>query len=100
MDGVRIRLADGTVFEGGTAGLSGGSLWLYVSGDSMPALAAVFCDDWKTNRIVFEYGEMAERYEGYTDCRVISIEDNGRASVCMKKPAAEANNQTEAADEQ
>lgn len=101
MDGVRIILADGTVFEGGTAGLSGaGSLWLYVSGDSMAVMAATFCDDWKTKTVVFEYGEMRDRYEGYTDCRTITLGDDGRASVCLRKPAVTATNQTEAADGQ
>ena len=81
--GQRIRFQDGTTIEGGGVGYSDGRLWCYFNGYTMAEAAALFFDENKTEVIVFEYGEMSDRYEGYTICKVLSTDRDGNISVCM-----------------
>ena len=80
----KLILNDGTVIENGEAGFSQGFLWLFLPGYTMQQAAAVAFDQNKTAVIVFEYGEMEDRYEGYTNCTSIS-ENDGQANVCLVK---------------
>ena len=80
----KLILNDGTVIEGGEAGYSQGFLWLFLPGYTMQQAAAIAFDKNKTAVIVFEYGEMEDRYEGYTNCTSIS-ENDGQANVCLEK---------------
>lgn len=83
--GQRIILADGTRIENGTAGLADGFLWCWFGGMTLPEAAALFLDPAKTNLITFEYGEMVDSYEGYTNCTNLSAGADGQISVCMTK---------------
>lgn len=83
--GQRLILADRTVIEDGTAGLANGFLWCWFSGMTLPEAAALFLDPAKTNLITFEYGEMVDSYEGYTNCTNLSAGADGQISVCMTK---------------
>lgn len=85
MDGQRLLLMDGTTIDGGTAGYASGFLWCWFTGYTLQEAAQIFFDPTKTGRIVFQFGEMSETYEGYTNCTSISIDIDGRVSVCMKK---------------
>lgn len=85
MKGIRLILNDGTVIENGRAGYAEGCLWCYITGYTMMQAAALFLDAEKTARIVFQYGEMQDEYEGYTNCVNIQIDVDGEVSVCMKK---------------
>lgn len=85
MDGQRITLYDGTIIDGGSAGLSSGFLWLYLPGFTIQQAAAIALDPNKIQSIVFEYGEMTDTYTGYTVCTNIS-ESDGQASVCLTQP--------------
>lgn len=76
---------DGTTIENGEAGYSGGFLWLYIVGMTLPAVAAIAFDPAKTGHIVFQYGEMQDEYDGFTVCTDLSIDNDGRVSVCMVK---------------
>lgn len=80
----KLILNDGTVIENGEAGYSQGFLWLFLPGYTMQQAAAIAFDTNKTAVIVFEYGEMEDRYEGYTNCTSLS-ENDGQANVCLKK---------------
>ena len=84
---MRLILNDGTVIEGGEAGLSSnGNLWLWFTGYSIMQAAMMFFDPEKTNRITFNQpGDVNTVYEGYTNCTSISIENNGQLSVCLKR---------------
>ena len=84
--GRRLMLNDGTTIENGEAGFASGYLWLWVPGMTLPEAAALFLDPGKTEKIVFEYGDMEDTYEGYTMCTHLSTTD-GTLSVCMKKGA-------------
>lgn len=83
--GRRLILADGTVIENGEAGYADGFLWLWFSGMTMQEAAGIFFDPEKTAVIVFEYGEMSDTYEDFTNCRSISVSADGLISVCMTK---------------
>lgn len=81
---MRLILNDGTVIDGGRAGYAAGCLWLYFAGTIQQA-AAIFLDPAKTARIVFEYGEMEDVHEGFTNCTSINCDIDGNISVCMTR---------------
>lgn len=85
MTGRRLILNDGTILENCEAGLTPTSLWLYLKGVPIQEATFTFYDDSKTAKIVFQYGEMQDVYEGYTDCSIIKENEVGDVSVCMKK---------------
>lgn len=85
MEGQRLILTDGTEIENGRAGYAQGFLWLYFSGYTMQEAAMMFFDTGKTSRIVFQYGEMEDAYEGFTVCRNLMIDTDGEISVCMTR---------------
>ena len=85
MEGRRIILNDGTRLEGGEAGYSQGFLWIYLHGMTMMQAAMLFLNPEKTAKIVFQYGEMQDEYEGYTSCININIDVDGRLSVCLTR---------------
>ena len=58
--GLRIILADGSVYENATAGYAEGILTVFLrTVMTMQEAATVFFDTGKTATIVFEYGEKA-----------------------------------------
>lgn len=85
--GRRLILADGTTIENGEAGYAEGFLWCYFSGMTLTDAAAIFLDAEKTARIRFEYGEMADEYEGFTTVRVMRTDADGEVSICLEKGA-------------
>ena len=85
MEGRRLVLNDGTTIENGEAGLFNNHLWLYITGMTLSAVAGLFFDPSKTARIVFQYGDMEDVYTGYVNCTDLSINNDGRVSVCMEK---------------
>lgn len=85
MEGRRLILMDGTEIDGGEAGYAGGLLWLYFSGMTLAEAAGIFFDPEKTGVIRFQYGEMEDTYEGFTECRTLMTDAEGKISVCMAK---------------
>lgn len=85
MEGKRLILNDETVIEDGQAGYSQGFLWLYFTGYTMPEAGAIFFDPLKTDKIIFQYGEMEDVYEHFTSCTNLMIDSDGLISVCMTK---------------
>lgn len=83
--GQRLILNDGTVIEDGNAGYTQGLLWCHFTGYTLPQAAMLFFDPTKTARIAFQYGEMEDVHEGFTNCTSINIDIDGRVSVCMTK---------------
>lgn len=86
--GQRLILMDGTTIEDGSCGYSTGCLWCWVHGYTMTEAAQIFFDPSKTGRIIFEYGEMSDTYEGFTNCTNLFIDTDGQVSVCLTKGAA------------
>ena len=85
MEGQRLILKDGPVIENGSAGLADGFLWLWFAGYSLGEAAMIVFDPSKTSRIIFQYGEDEDVYNGFTNCVSLSIDSDGRISVCMTK---------------
>ena len=70
--GRRVILADNTTFEDSNAGSADGVLWCRIATDKTFAeIAEVFTNSEKTRYIRFEYGEMADEYEGHTRVHMI-----------------------------
>jgi hypothetical protein len=74
---------DGTTIENGSCGYAGGKVWCWVKGFTMPQAAAIFFDPQKTGKIVFEYGQMSDTFEGYTNCINLFIDTDGQISACL-----------------
>lgn len=85
--GQRLILKSGITIEDGTAGYAEGHLWCRFTGMTLPVAASMFFDPENTELIRYQYGEMEDRYEGFTECRQISIGTDGQISVCLKKGA-------------
>ena len=83
--GQRLILMDGTTIENGTAGYSQGVLCCWFTGYTLPQAAQMFLDPAKTGRIVFEYGQMSDNYEGFTNCTYLMIDSDGKVSVCLTR---------------
>lgn len=82
--GRRLILADGTTYENGEAGYYDGVLWCYVPDKRIPDVAPVFSDPARTAVIKFEYGEMADTYEGFTEVSAMLLGDN-EVKISLRK---------------
>ena len=89
MNGRQLVLNDGTIIPNGEAGLASGFLWCYLPGYTIQQAASLFFDASKTSRIVFDFGEMSETYEGYTTCTRL-LDEGDRVSVCMVRGSENA----------
>lgn len=85
MEGLRLILNDGTIIEEGSAGYAQGFLWLYFTGYTFLETAMIFSDKTKTQHIVFQYGEMQDVYDGFTECVNVNIDIDNKISVCLTK---------------
>lgn len=85
MDGLKLILNDGTEIDGGRAGYAQGFLWLHFTGYSFFDAAMMFSDSTKTQHIIFQYGEMQDVFDGFTECVHVSIDMDGQVSVCLTK---------------
>ena len=83
--GRRIRMNDGTVWEDCECGYAQGFLWLFLHGIGIREAEPVVRNPEATKKIVFEYGEMRDEYDGYTEVKVILEEADG-CSVCLSRP--------------
>lgn len=87
MEGRRLILNHDITIEDGTAGYAGGFLWCHFTGYTLAEAAGIFLDPGNTARIVFQYGEMEDVYEGFTNCTNLATDTDGRVSVCLTKGA-------------
>ena len=87
MEGLRLILNDTITIEGGRAGYSGGFLWLFFTGYTLPEAGAIFFDPSNTAKIVFQYGDMEDTYTGYTVCTSLTVDTDEKVFVCMVKGA-------------
>lgn len=88
--GHRLILADGTEIENGRAGYDAGYLVLWLPGYTMAEAAAVAFNPLKTDRIVFQYGEMEDEYEHFTTCTTLNMQEN-EIVVSLRKAEPEGN---------
>lgn len=81
----RLILNDGTVINDGRCGYADARLWCWIMGYTMSEAAGIFFDASKTERIVYEFGEMTSEYDGFTECVSLNINEDGQVSVCLKR---------------
>lgn len=81
--GQRLIFADGTKAEDASCGLAENRLWLWFPGWEMAQVAGVVFDPSATQRIIFEYGEMADVHDLFTVCTNLFIDGEGIVSACM-----------------
>lgn len=87
MEGRRLILNPGeheTILEDCEAGYAGGVLWLYLNGVTMAQAFALLSDEANTTVIVFQYGDMEDRYEGMTHLTGI-MDDGEQVRASLKK---------------
>lgn len=89
LTGRRLIFADGTVIEGGEAGYTSGVLWCYIKGKPLAEVGPVFLDSTKTAVIRFQYGEMEDRHDGFTECFFMNVND-GKCTVGLTRPQEES----------
>lgn len=83
MEGQRLIMKDGTTIENGRCGYSEGHLWCWITGYTMQEAAGIFLDPEKTDKITYQYGEMSDEYEGFTDCINLFVDNDGKVSACL-----------------
>lgn len=77
------------ILENSEAGYSGDTLWLYIRGIDMAEAFALLSNSANTGVIVFEYGEMTDRYEGMTRLTGI-ISRDALVSAALERGAKES----------
>ena len=82
--GRRIIMNDGTTWEDSECGYADGFLWLYLHGVQLSDAFPIVNDPNATKKIIFEYGEMSDKYTGFKKLQTIRNEDYG-CSVCLTK---------------
>ena len=80
-----LILADGTIIENGSAGLSEGFLWLWLPGWTMMEAAQKAFNPSAMQTIIYQHGEGNEDvFTGYTVCKNLMQVDN-EIHICMVK---------------
>lgn len=82
-EGQRLILNDGTIIEDGQCGYADGNLWCYMTGYTIQQAASMFLYPENTEHIEFQFGEMSDSYDGFTNCTCLMAESGGRVSVCI-----------------
>lgn len=85
MHGQRLILNDNITIENGLAGYADGFLWCYFTGYTLQEAATVFFNPANTAKIEFQYGEAKDTYTGFTTVRTLSVDADGKVSVCLVK---------------
>lgn len=87
MEGRRLILNDSTIIPDGQCGYAQGFLWCWFTGYTLQQAATMFLDPSLTSKIVFQYGDMQDEFDGFTTCTSLSIDADGKISVCLTKGA-------------
>ena len=89
MDGRKLVLnpgADEIVLEESEAGYADGVLWLYIKGRTLAQTFALLINPSNTAEIDFRYGDMVDRYEGYTHLIVLQ-EGEAQVNAALERSA-------------
>lgn len=84
MEGRRIILNDGSTFDG-NCGYADGYLWCYLINITDQEDISVFLNPEAISLIIYQYGEMEDRYTGF-DFYMMQKTEAGY-NVCLKKGA-------------
>lgn len=84
--GQRIVFADGTKYENTSAGYSDGVLVVFMNtAITLHEAPEIFFNPNKTSRIVFEYGDMEDTYDGFTHVTNMREDVDKNVSVTLRK---------------
>ena len=78
----QLILNDGTIIDGGRAGLTDINLWLWLPGWTMADAAAAAFNPARMRKIWFKAGDAEEEYNGFTVCETIT-QDGNEIALCM-----------------
>lgn len=81
---MRLLLNDGTVIEGGRAGLDDNMLWLFIPGWEFWETADKVRDNEAMRKIIFQYGDDEDVHTGFVVCTSIT-NTGGEISVSLVK---------------
>lgn len=83
----RITLNDGTIYENSDIGFTNGVICCFINGETATVLNTfpVFSDSAKTEKIVYEFGEKQNTYEGFTHLGGIWEEYGGGITILLKR---------------
>lgn len=71
----RVILADGTVINDCTIGITASGIWINARGMDIVRAAQLFSDPKRTQTMRFEYGDMYDEVEGFTQVSVFNCDD-------------------------
>ena len=77
MEGRRVVMADGTELIDATIGYANRHIWCYLQNITLPVAYDLFSDPQKIGTLVFDYGDMQDVYEGFTELHTIQRSENG-----------------------
>lgn len=89
MEGRRVVMADGTELIDAEIGYAYGHIWCYLQNITLPMAYDLFSNPQKTGTLIFDYGDMRDVYEGFTQVNTIKISEDG-VDVRMDKEGANA----------
>ena len=85
MEGRRVVMADGTELLNAEIGYANRHIWCYLKDITLPMAYDLFSDPQKTGALVFDYGDMQDVYEGFTELHAIQKSEDG-VDVRLDKP--------------
>lgn len=89
MEGRRIVMADGTELMDAEIGYANRHIWCHLKNITLPMAYDLFSNPQKTGTLIFDYGDMRDVYEGFTQVNTIKISEYG-VDVRMDKEGANA----------
>lgn len=92
--GRQIVMNDGTIYEDATIGYNGGVIWCNVPNKTIADVIPDFTDHQKTEKLIFQYGEDEDVYEGYTTLGAILQQEN-MAQIQLKRGEADVRDRPE-----
>lgn len=86
MNGRRIRMNDGAIYEEGEIGYADGVIWCFLKNIDLISAFQNFSNPEKTQKLVFEYGEMSDVYEGFMSIGAVIQKEQG-VNIMLRREA-------------
>lgn len=85
MEGRRVVMADGTELLDAEIGYTDKHIWCFLKHITFFEAYDLFSNPLKTQTLIFDYGDMQDVYEGFTELDTIKKTEDG-VNVRMNKP--------------
>lgn len=85
MEGRKVVMADGTELLDAEIGYTDQHIWCFLKNVTFPEAYDLFSDPLKTQVLIFDYGDMQDVHEGFTELHTIKKTEDG-VNVRMNKP--------------